>query len=238
MQPFLTAAETGEIGCQTLGLEIAPIFRDSETGELFPLVLRDLRRQLTLALRRAFFEFTRLRTTHQPKHYHTLGRRAMVKAVWRADRLLADCSESFDFLLQVTPVNAERAWSQFQKNRFEKAPTFRYRPLPVDPIQLKRKLYETPVERVEDPALALLLREKLDELDRQITMLVDINTPRFVQGSVQLFGDVEDSLLRDRPAHCAPPFSSRTRSAMILAVAQRLTSAILDSSARWKFRAP
>ena len=216
MQPFLTAAEAGELGCQMLGLEIAPIFREAETGEVFPLVLRDLRRQLTLALRHAFYEFTRLRTTHQPKHYHTLGRRAMVKAVWRADSQLAACSESFDFLLQVTPVNAERAWNEFRRNRFEKRPTFHYRPLPVDPIQLKRRLYETPVDQVEDPALAQLLREKLDELDREITMLVDINTPRFVQGSVQIYGGVEDSLLEvaqqvlaNTPAHARDDSAKR-----------------------------
>lgn len=224
MQPFLTPEEAREVGCQVFGLEIAPIFREAETGEVFPLVLRDLRRQLTLALRRAFFEFTRLRTTHQPKHYHTLGRRAMVKAVWRADGLLAACSESFDFLLQVTPVNAERAWNQFKRKRFEKPPTFHYRPLPVDPIELKRRLYETPVERVEDPALAQLLREKLDELDRQITMLVDINTPRFVQGSVQLFGGVEDSLLEvaqqvlaDTPAHSRDDAAKRVLDAKAFA---------------------
>ncbi len=47
---------------------------------------------------------------------------------------------------------------------------------------------------MEDPAIGQLLRDKLLELDRQIGMLLDINTPQFVHGSIQLYGGVEDSL--------------------------------------------
>ena len=120
----------------------------------------------------------------------------MVKAVWEADRKLAKVSDAFDFLLQVTPVNAEAAWRLFRSRRFESAPVFHYRPLPVDPVLLKRQLFDIPLERVEDPAIHQLLREKQDELDRRITMLLDVNTERFVHGSIQLFGGVKDDLLR------------------------------------------
>ncbi|MBT8345414.1 MAG: flavohemoglobin expression-modulating QEGLA motif protein, partial [Desulfofustis sp.] len=33
-----------------------------------------------------------------------------------------------------------------------------------------------------------LFRDKIEELDRQITMLQDINTPKFLHGSLQLYG--------------------------------------------------
>jgi uncharacterized protein (TIGR02421 family) len=195
MSPIISTANVNDIRCIVLGLEVRPIYRDPDNGQVYPVVLRELRRGLTRALRQTFYEFTRLQTTHRPKHYHVLGRRALVKAVWEVDRGLADVSNTFDFLLQATPVNAQQAWLDFRKSRFERAPTFLYRPLPADPSILKRQLFAAPVERVEDPALALLFREKQDELDRQITMLSDINTPRFVHGSVQLFGGVDDQLL-------------------------------------------
>ena len=179
-------------------------------GELYPLILRALRRGLSLALRRTFYEFMRKHTTHRPRHYQVLGRRAVVKAVWEVDRQLAEVSESFDFLLAVTPTNAEQAWRDFERNRYAVTPAFQYRPLPADPLALKRRLYSTPIERVEDPALSLLLRQKQDELDRQITMLIDANTRRFVHGSLQLYGGVEDDLkeLADQLIERLPP---RTR---------------------------
>lgn len=181
-------------GCHLYGLEIAPIYRDPDTAEIFPRILRVLGRQVTVALRRALFEFTVSNTTHRPPHFHALGRRAVVKALWDVDRMLAKSAEAFDFLLQVTPVNGEQAWHEFKRSRYEKQPTFYYRPLPAEPLALKRDLYRTPIERIEDPALEMIFREKLNDLDRQITMLQDRNTSRFLHESIQQYGAVEDEL--------------------------------------------
>ena len=194
LPPIIDADEAGRIGCLYYGLEVSPIYIDSATGETYPRVLRDLRRRLSVALRRIFFDFARTSTTAHPAHFHTLGRRAVVKAVWEVDEMLARASEAYEFLLQLTPVNGEQAWRQFERSRFERMPAFHYRPLPIEPVVLKRKLYRAPVERIEDPALGLVFRQKLDELDRQITMLQDRNTTRFLHESIQLYGGVEDDL--------------------------------------------
>ena len=192
--PILPASVVSELGCTVLGLEVRPVYRDHTSGEMYPLLLGELRRGLTRALRRTFFEFARSHTTHRPKHFHTLGRRAMVKAVWESDRQLAEVADSFDFLLQVTPINAVQAWRSFERSHFERAPVFHYRPLPVDPTLLKRRLYNTPIERIEDPALVRMFREKQYGLDRKITLLLDLNTARFLHGSMQLFGGLDNGL--------------------------------------------
>jgi uncharacterized protein (TIGR02421 family) len=194
LPPILPTSVAAQTGCLMYGLEIVPIYRDADSGEVFPGVLRQFRRSLTIALRRTFFEFSRKHTTHRPAHYHSLGRRAVVKAVWEVDRLLAEACDQFDFLLQLTPVNGEPAWQEFRRLQFEQKPVFHYRPLPAEPVVLKRNLYKAPVEQIEDPALAQIFREKIDDVDRQITMLQDRNTPRFLHGSLQLFGGVEDEL--------------------------------------------
>ena len=105
-------------------------------------------------------------------------------------------SNQFDYLLQLTPVNPNAAWKQFQRERFEKVPEFHYRPLPVDPAILKRDLYKIPIERVEDPALHRLFQEKQEELELKLTMLRDRDTPQFLYESLQLFGGVSDDLLK------------------------------------------
>ena len=194
LRPVLPPEIADQMGCHLYGLEIAPIFHDPETGEVFPRILRVLRRRVTVALRRALFDFTVGNTTHRPPHFHALGRRAVIKALWDVDRMLAESSEAFDFLLQVTPVNGEQAWNAFQRKKFQRAPAFHYRPLPAEPLVLKRNLYRAPVERIEDPALAMIFREKLDDIERQITMLQDRNTPRFLHESIQQYGGVEDEL--------------------------------------------
>lgn len=196
MAPVLSRKAVVETGCSVLGLEVTPVYRDSSSGDFFPMVLRDLRRALSRALQQAFFQFTRLRTTQRPEHFRVLGRRAVVKAVWEVDRRLCEVADHFDFLLQVSPVNSRQAWSRFHRSRFEKPPFFSYRPLPADPPLLKRSLFDIPVEKVEDPALALLFREKQDEVERKITMLQDLNTGRFLHGSMQLYGRVNGGLVK------------------------------------------
>ncbi len=195
LPPLLGPKDAARSGCRMLGLEVRPIYRDEEGGEVFAPTLRVLRRGLSRALKQAFFAFMRTYTRAKPQHHYALGRRAMVKAVWDVDRQLAAIADSFDFLLQVTPVNAEAAWRAFRRDLFQVPPQFVYRPLSFDPALLKRRLYQVPIEQTEDPSLADLFYQRQDELDRQITMLADVATPRFVLGSLQVYGPVASPLL-------------------------------------------
>jgi len=196
MRPLLTKTQAQEVNCSFLGLVVPPVYRKPKSGEEFPLLARALRRSLSLALRQTYFEFARSRTTHRPPHYHALGRKAVVKAVWDIDRQLAAVSNQFDYLLQLTPVNPNGAWKQFQRARFERVPEFHYRPLPIDPSLLKRELYHIPLERIEDPALQHVFQQKQEELELKLTMLRDRDTPRFLYQSMQLFGGVKDDVLQ------------------------------------------
>ncbi|MFW6124836.1 MAG: tyrosine/phenylalanine carboxypeptidase domain-containing protein, partial [Pirellulales bacterium] len=195
LPPLISAVEAKRMGCRLLGLEVRPIWRDAESGDFYPATLRTLRRRLSRALKEAFFAFVRAHTNVRPEHFYALGRQTMVQAVWEVDRRLADVADSFDFLLQVTPVNAEAAWREFHRSRFRGPLRLAYRPLPADPGVLKRRLFDVPIGRIEDPTLAHLFYQVQDELDRKITLLRDIGTPRFLLGSRALFGGVPSSLL-------------------------------------------
>ena len=177
-------------------LEITPTYRDSCTGETYPTVIRTLRRGIQRAINQAFFAFARTYTNTHPKTYYTLGRRSFVKAVWEVDRRLAELESSFDLIVQSSPINVDSAWTEFKRCRFETAPRFLYRPLPVDPPRLKRRLFSVPIERIEDASIAYILHEKQNDIDRRITMLSDIGTSRFRYGSCQVFGTVQPDILR------------------------------------------
>jgi uncharacterized protein (TIGR02421 family) len=70
-----------------------------------------------------------------------------------------------------------------------------YRPQTVDHGELKYALYKAPLEEIEDPALYHLFAAQRDELDRQVTMLSDRGTPRFLLESQQVFGAPDDRLV-------------------------------------------
>jgi len=192
---LLPAPLARQIGCHHMGIGIRPVYEDVETGETFPLIQRALHRGLGRALRRSVFKFTRDQTTQRPPHFHALGPRSLVKLVWKVDRELAEITDDFDFLLSVTPINADQAWRTFKRKHFEIEPRFIYRPLPVDPALIKRQLYRIPIEKIEDPALEALFRAQRMEQERKLTMLSDRGNRRFLYGSLQLYGRVDDELL-------------------------------------------
>ena len=195
MTQLISGADAERINCYVLGLEILPIHRNPQTGETYEAVLRTLRRRVARALKKAFFTFALNHTSVRPQHYYVLGRKSLPKQVWTVDRQLANVSSQFKFLLLVTPVNAGSSWRAFAESGYEKEPRFQYRPLETDPLPLKRGLLAIRTDQIEDPTLAHLFRQTQDELDRQITMLGDIGTPRFLPGSLQVYGAVEPQLL-------------------------------------------
>ena len=192
---LLSPSRMADLPCFSLGVEVQPIYRSVQASDSFPLVLRTLHRGISLAFKRAFFEFTRTLTTHRPVHYYEFGQRTVTKAMLQIDRRLEEISSSFDFLLQVTPVNLASSWVRFKRSGYSKPPVFHYRPLAVDPSSLKRRLYSINLDRVADPSVGTLFRDKRAELDRQLTMLVERGTRNFLLGSQQLYGQQDAELV-------------------------------------------
>ena len=98
------------------------------------------------------------------------------------DGRLTEIERSLNLLLNMTPVNAAEAWTDFERSDFGTAPTLRLRPLEFEPDLLRRDLYCLEIEKVTDPALHLLFRAKRDEIARQITALEDRDTSRSCTG--------------------------------------------------------
>jgi uncharacterized protein (TIGR02421 family) len=196
MAALVSEQQAQSINCTSVGIEINPVFRDPKTSELFVYSHKEFRHRLNRALKRSFYEFTHNYTSHKPAHFHELGPRALTRAVKLVDQKLAEIGSKFDLLLFVSPVNSTAAWEEFKQHNYERSVEFLYRPRTIDPDLLKRRLFEVPIETVEDPGLAYIFTAKRDELDRMITLLSDRNTPRFILSSRQLFGDMSPDLLQ------------------------------------------
>jgi uncharacterized protein (TIGR02421 family) len=195
MTSLLSSDTLHDLNCVCIGLQVRPIYRHPETGQLFTSELQALRHVLSHILRQVFYIYAHAYTRHHPAHYHELGQQTITTSVKRVDRMLAEIDEELDLLLYVTPVNTDSAWEAFKQSHFEREPVFRYRPSPVDPGLMKRRLYLAPLDHIEDPALVHIFNAKRDELDRQLTLIADRQTDRFLLVSLQLYGRIEAPLL-------------------------------------------
>lgn len=182
-------------GFPCVTIRFAPIYRVPGSDKTYP----DLRERVVANIFDAGLQavaafLKEIGILNLPTH-RALGRRAFVDAVERADRNIDDIAATFDFLLAVTPINADAAWQDFKANGFQRPPRFFYRPLTVQVDVEKKKLFSIDFDRFEDPVLFNLYREKQQELDLQLSMLLARETPRFVEFSRALYGRVEPSLL-------------------------------------------
>lgn len=167
-----------------LGLAVDAVFVNAREDEFYPGVLDALRTALAAPFEAATEAFTR----DASRPTRPLGRRHLESAAEVVDRGLAACARQYGFLLQVTPVNGAQAWDDFCAADHERAPELLYRPLTFDPDALRRDLFGLPVEQIEDPVVARLLREKRDEMGTEIQMLLDRETWQFLAGSLRLYG--------------------------------------------------
>jgi uncharacterized protein (TIGR02421 family) len=191
---LLNAQECWESGCLLIGLEVPPLYRGPH-GEKYPVFRRRMRALLSPVLRQTAFDFARVQTRVGVESYRALGPRSFGTEVFRVDEQLAEIEGSYDMLLTISPMNSGDEWRRFRAAQYDRTPDFNYRLLPFDPDLLKRRLFNLELDDIADPAMAFLLRDKRDELDRQITMLSERNTADFLYSSMRLYGAVDDMLL-------------------------------------------
>lgn len=213
MAPILSQQQYKDAGCLLMGLEIPPIFKSEETNESYPVRFRLLKNYLSKILRKTVFEFMRVQTSSPINSFHLLGSSTLERAVWTVDKKLAAIEATFSFLLLISPTNTNAERQAFIQNKFKKNPKFQYRLLPVDPDNLKEQLYKININKIEDPTLAYLFRDKREELEKQITMLRERGTKDFMYSSLRLYKTVDKALLKiakDILEKIAPSYQSVT----------------------------
>lgn len=195
-RPLLEISKLKDAGCLLIGLEVPPVYRNRQ-GEEYPVFFRSFKDDLVLALHKTIFEFIRIQTSSGVKSYRALGQKSLQKKVLEIDRQLASIETSYQFLWLVSPANIRQIKNTFFESHYEKVLNYHYRLLPVDPDVLKRRLYNLRMEEIDDPALSYIFREKREELDLQISMLMERGSKDFFYNSMMLYGDIDKDLQKE-----------------------------------------
>ncbi|QCW99986.1 DUF1704 domain-containing protein [Aggregatimonas sangjinii] len=195
LEELMGSIVSKESACMVVGIAVPTLYERREENEVYSLFYRKFHSKFSEVIKRAAYEFVRVQTTNPFNHYLMLGKTNLDGITLKADRELATISEGMSFLLRTTPVNSTSEWRKFEKNGFSKNPSFNYRLITIDPEKKKRKLYDIPLDKVEDPTLAFILRDKRLEIEKQLTMLEERGTDNFRFIGESLYGKIAPEVL-------------------------------------------
>jgi uncharacterized protein (TIGR02421 family) len=190
--PLIALDFLKKTGTLLIGIAFPTIFRDIEKQVEYPIFYRKISRKFASVIKLAAYEFIRVQSDNKFDHYLSLGKTQLDNLTRSADLEISQISARLDFILKVTPVNSTEEWKIFKDNKFTKPPKFTYRLISLDPEIEKRKLFNISLENVDHPTLAFLLRDKRLELEKQLIMLEERGTKRFLHTSRSIFGEVDE----------------------------------------------
>lgn len=180
-----------------LATEVSKVYCNEITGEPYPLVIKSL----TMQLKRAFLthanSFAKTFTSWEHSKKARLLPQDLQKKIIEIDRELYDALKNFELLGYLTPINIEQEKKRFFESKSSINPEFIYRPIKLDPSELKRKIHRLPIERITDVHVQRLYESVINAYSDKIDMLSTIGTERFLYASLRYFGEPGEGDMRN-----------------------------------------
>ena len=169
--------------------EIKKIYCDEENGEIYPLVIDELTDQFKKAIINTSAYFAKQRTNLTVKKKNSLLSSELDKDLIKIDNQLFNIAKDLEIISLINPVNIDQARKKFDKSKFSENPAFIYNQLSINPFEFKRKLYNIPVEKINDISLRILYQDVIDSYVDKIDIIASIGTDKFLYNSLRYFGE-------------------------------------------------
>jgi len=180
-----------------LATEVKKIFCDEQEGIGFPNVIKSLKSSLKKTILNHANEFASSMTNWSSKRKNTLLNNQIDPEVLKIDNQLFEIVKNFELLKFVNPINIEKEKKAFFKSNFSINPSFKYRPIKIDPYLLKRKLYAIKADLIEDIEIQKMYENTISAYADKIDLLATIGSKRFFYNSLGYFGSPSAKDLRN-----------------------------------------
>jgi uncharacterized protein (TIGR02421 family) len=175
-------------GTLVLATEIKKVYCNELTGDLYPKVLSTLQKRLkTAILNNANYFSSSLDRWHYAIASKLLDKHLDSDLI-RIDKALFTLLNGFELLAVVNPVNIKTEKKKFIQQHFSELPKFQYRPVKVNPFQLKQQLLAIPVQQIQDISLRSMYQAVVNSYFDKIDLIGTLNTNKFHYNSLRYFG--------------------------------------------------
>ncbi|HCZ9050294.1 TPA: flavohemoglobin expression-modulating QEGLA motif protein [Vibrio alginolyticus] len=105
------------------------------------------------------------------------------------DENLTQLVADIDILSSVNPLNYAQERERFIKNKYSQEPNFQYSITNVDTHSAKRRLYELPLENIQDTQLLRLYADVIQSYADKLDQVNTIGTQEFLYNSLRYYGE-------------------------------------------------
>lgn len=169
-------------------IEAKKVFMEEVSGELYPLVLEELKAGLKEAIGEttAFF----MRRYGKKKSYSKADvlSSTITPEVLSIDKKLHALCQDIETLNFINPVNIAAEKKKFFAKKMTTIPEFQYKQLNISPYLFREQLYKLPIENIDDAGIQQLYRHVVDNLATKIDMLTTIGSDEFLYNSLKYYG--------------------------------------------------
>jgi uncharacterized protein (TIGR02421 family) len=175
-----------------LPTEVKKVFMDEASGDVYPLVLEELKAGFKNALSETAAFFVRKYGKRKRTQKADILSSTISPEVLSVDKKLFALCKSIETLNFINPINLIAQRNKFLKNS-SVSPNFKYKQLNIDPYKFREHLYNLPVGEINDADIQQLYRHVIDNLASKIDLLTTIGTDDFVYNSLKYYGEPSTS---------------------------------------------
>jgi len=172
-----------------LPTEVKKVFMNETSGEVYPLVLEELKAGFKSAISETAAFFVRRYGKRKKTQKADILSSSISSEVLNLDKKLFSLCKNIETLNFINPVNLIAQRNKFLKKNSYISPSFNYKQLNIDPYKFREHLYNLPVSEINDADIQQLYRHVIDNLASKIDLLTTIGTEDFVYNSLKYYGE-------------------------------------------------
>lgn len=180
-----------------LATEISKIYCDEETGEIYPQIIKNIQAQFKKAILNNANLFVNELTNWKYNDKNMLLDNSITKNVQKIDNQLFKLLKNFELLSYVNPTNVTSERERFFKSKFTVNPNFRYRPIKINPYELKKQLHLMDTTSIRDITIRHLYESVITACIDKINLLASLGTEQFFYNSLRYFGRPDSNDIRN-----------------------------------------
>ncbi|MDR4505114.1 MAG: flavohemoglobin expression-modulating QEGLA motif protein [Candidatus Scalindua sp.] len=176
-----------------LPTEVKKIFMKENTGDVYPLVLPELKEVLKQSILKTALYFSKYHTNKNHSKKAVLLSSNLESSILNLDKQLYHLARGIETLTYINPQNIAVEKKRFFSKNYNYVPSFTYKHLDINPYEFREKLYRLPVDDIRDVSIQQFYRDVIDAYAIKVDLIASVGKEKFLYNSLRYYGEPSEN---------------------------------------------